>query len=89
MAAKQRGDVTRTIILAHQVATMTGHLNSKAGLKRVDHYLKPVERSRKRRPGAAKRDDFDLLIKALERKARRQARQNEKLAQTGNKERED
>lgn len=66
MAARQRGGMTRTIILAHQVATMTGHLNSKAGLKRIEHYLKPVERSRKRR---RRKDQSEAVAALLDRMA--------------------
>lgn len=58
--------MTRTIILAHQVATMTGHLNSKAGLKRIEHYLKPVERSRKRR---RRKDQSEAVAALLDRMA--------------------
>jgi hypothetical protein len=67
MAAQQRGGATRTIILAHQVAVMQRNANSKAGLKSLESYLKPIERSRKRR--RAKADQSDLVAAMLESRA--------------------
>jgi hypothetical protein len=46
---------------------MTGHLNSKAGLKAIDHYLKPIERSRKRR--RRKVDQSEAVAALLDRMA--------------------
>lgn len=46
MRGRVKGERERIIALAHQTATMTGHLYSKAGLKPLAKYLEPPKAKR-------------------------------------------